>query len=153
MKGMIYKEITLSKKQSILTGSIFAMFSILCILIRLSMECGNIANDPEVRGHLIDNIWVLRYSPLVVLAFLYNPSNTMYEDLDSGFLRFCRTTSLDMKKLIGAKMVTLMLFEMGAFTIHVIYLSILSAADGDTLSYTLMLISLKITIFSQLYFC
>ena len=144
---MIYKEIILSKKQSLLTGSMFLMFSVLCILIRLSMECGNIANDTELRGYLLNNVWILRYLPLVVISFVYDPANTMYDDIDSGFLRFCRTTSLNMKKLIGTKVITLFICELCVYIVYIIYLAVLSAVGGEILSITTVLFAFKMMLF------
>lgn len=147
MKGMIKKEITLSKKQMLLTIGMFAVFTALCILVRLSMECGNIADDEELRGHLMDNLWVLRYLPLVVLAFSYNPSLTMYSDIESGFLRFCKTTSYNIRSLIGAKVITLMIFETGVFAVNAIYVTILSLIGGDEGMLSSMAFLLKMTLF------
>ena len=134
MKGMIQKEITLSKKQILLTVSMFVIFTLLCILVRLSMEYGNLADNTEVRDHLMDNLWILKYLPMVVLAFSYNPSGTMYSDIDSGFLRFCRTTSYNIKMLIGAKVITLLIFETGVFAVNLLYITLLGAVGGDGFS-------------------
>ena len=147
LKGMIQKEITLSKKQMILTVSMFVILTALCILVRLSMEYGNIADDPEWRGHLIDNLWVLRYLPFVVLAFSYNPSITMYGDIDSGFLRFCKTTSYSIKTLIGSKVITLLMFETGVFAVNTVYIVILSLIGGDKGMLSSMAVLLKMTLF------
>ncbi len=147
MKGMIKKEITLSKKQMLLTVSMFAVFTVLCILVRLSMECGNIAKNAETRGHLIDNLWVLRYLPFVVLAFSYNPSLTMYSDIESGFLRFCKTTSYSIRSLIGAKVITLLIFETVVFSVNAIYIVILSLIGGDGGILSSMAVLLKMTLF------
>ena len=144
---MIYKEITLSKKQMLLTVSMFAIFTALCILVRLSMECGNIADDPEWRGHLMDNLWIMRYLPLVVLAFSYNPSVTMYYDIESGFLRFSKTTSYNMKKLIGAKVITLLIFETCVFSVNAVYIVILSLIGGDEGIFSSMAVLLKMVLF------
>lgn len=147
MKGMIYKEITLSRKQAFMTGSIFAMFTVLCILVRLSMEYGNIANDTEWRGHLIDNLWILRYLPLIVLAFSYNPSVTMYDDIDSGFLRFCKTTSYRLNYLIGVKVITLLIFETGVFAVNTLYLALLGAVGGEGITFSSVSVLFKMTVF------
>ena len=147
MKGMIQKEITLSKKQILLTVSMFVIFTALCILVRLSMECGNIADDEEVRGHLMNNLWILRYLPFVVLAFSYNPSATMYDDIDSGFLRFCKTTSYSLNDLIGAKVITLLIFETGVFAVNSVYIMILSLIGGDKGMFSAMEVLLKMSLF------
>ena len=147
LKGMIKKEITLSKKQMLLTIGMFVIFTALCILVRLSMECGNIAKNAETRGHLMDNLWVLRYLPLVVLAFSYNPSLTMYGDIESGFLRFCKTTSYSIRSLIGAKVITLMIFEAGVFVVNTVYIVILSLIGGDEGMLSSMAFLLKMTLF------
>ena len=147
LKGMIKKEITLSKKQMLLTVSLFVIFTALCILVRLSMECGNIAKNAETRGHLMDNLWVLRYLPFVVLAFSYNPSLTMYGDIESGFLRFCKTTSYNIRSLIGAKVITLLIFETGVFVVNTVYIIILSLIGGDEGIFSSMAVLLKMTLF------
>ena len=144
---MIKKEITLSKKQMLLTVSMFVIFTALCILVRLSMECGNIAKNAETRGHLMDNLWVLRYLPFVVLAFSYNPSLTMYGDIESGFLRFCKTTSYNIRSLIGAKVITLLIFETGVFAVNTVYIVILSLIGGDKGMLSSMAVLLKMTLF------
>ncbi len=147
MKGIIYKEITLSKKQMILSGSMFLMISIIFILMRLSMECGNLAAKEEVRGHLQDNIWIFRYLPPVVLAFLYNPSYTMYNDIESHFLKFCRTTSIKMQKLIGGKVITLLIIEALVYVINITYLVLLGAVGGDSTPLSSYMIMLEIILF------
>ena len=147
LKGMIKKEITLSKKQMLLTVSMFVIFTALCILVRLSMECGNIAKNAETRGHLLDNLWVLRYLPFVVLAFSYNPSLTMYGDIESGFLHFCKTTSYNIRSLIGAKVITLLIFETCVFDVNAVYIIILSLIGGDEGIISSMAVLLQMTLF------
>ena len=147
LKGMIKKEITLSKKQMLLTVSMFAVFTALCILVRLSMECGNIADDAELRDHLMDNLWVLRYLPFVVLAFSYNPSLTLYGDIESGFLRLCKTTSYSIRSLIGTKVIMLLIFETCVFAVNAVYIVILSLIGGDEGIFSSMAVLLKMTLF------
>ena len=144
---MIKKEITLSKKQMLLTVSMFAVFTALCILVRLSMECGNIADDAELRDHLMDNLWVLRYLPFVVLAFSYNPSLTLYGDIESGFLRLCKTTSYSIRSLIGTKVIMLLIFETCVFAVNAVYIVILSLIGGDEGIFSSMAVLLKMTLF------
>lgn len=146
MKGSILKEVMLSKKQAFMGGSMFVIFTVLCILVRLSMECGNIADNAEWRGHLMDNLWIIRYLPLVVLAFSYNPSVTMYDDIDSGFLRFCKTSSYSLNYLIGAKIVTLLIFETGVFIVNILYLALLGAAGGDGIELSSVTVLFKMAI-------
>lgn len=131
MKGLIYKEFLISKKYMFLSSLIYVMFYILCLLIRLSMVCGNIAKNPENCEHLLNNLWIFQYLPVIILAISYVPINTVYQDNDSGFMRFCWTTSLSGKQIVGPKMLMLFIVQAAAFVIDMIAVAVLCMVGND----------------------
>ena len=59
MKGLIYKNLLLSRKYYIMAFIYCLMFALIAILVRISMICGNLSHDEEVLDSLTRNKYIL----------------------------------------------------------------------------------------------
>ena len=103
MKGLIYKNYLITRKYYFMAFVFFFITALFMILIRLSMICGNISHDPEAVDDLTRTMWVFRYMPcaVVILGFA-GYSEAFFADLNSGWARFSRTTSLSTHQIVGS---------------------------------------------------
>ncbi len=132
MKGLLYKDLLLSRKYYIVVFLYCLLFALLAVLMRISMICGNLADNKEVVESLTRNMYILRYTPgaAMLIAFI-NDGGTDYSDIRSGWLRFSRITALRPEKLVGAKLV----FKASALTAALIfslaYMIVFGLIGGD----------------------
>ena len=135
MKGLIYKNYLVTRKYYFMAFVFFFITALFMILIRLSMICGNISHDPEAVSDLTRTMWVFRYMPcaVVILGFA-GYSEAFFADLNSGWARFSRTTSLSTHQIVGSYFLSEGIVLSFAYIICLIYLVIFCLSFGDKIS-------------------
>ena len=97
MKGLIFKELYLGRKNYLLMTAIWFMLSVLGILIRLSMLYGNLANIPTITSDGTDLIifYTFMYAPAFVLFLSINFNiDIIASDFASKWSDFSYTTPI-----------------------------------------------------------
>lgn len=136
MKGLIYKEMLLSRRNIGLSLIYSLLFSSVFILVRLSMICGNLAYDEEAVLSLTKNMYLFRYFPCIVFMLGFaNSGCNVYADISSGWLRFCKTTAIKENTIIISKMLSLFILSFCAMLLSLLHSLILSAVGGDRISF------------------
>ena len=135
MKGLIYKNYLVTRKYYFMAFVFFFITALFMILIRLSMICGNISHDPEAVSDLTRTMWVFRYMPcaVVILGFA-GYSEAFFADLNSGWARFSRTTSLSTHQIVGSYFLSEGIVLSFAYIICLLYLVIFYLSFGDKIS-------------------
>ena len=135
MKGLIYKNYLITRKYYFMAFVFFFITALFMILIRLSMICGNISHDPEAVDELTRTMWVFRYMPcaVVILGFA-GYSEAFFADLNSGWTRFSRTTSLSTHQIVGSYFLSEGIVLSFAYIICLLYLVIFCLSFGDIIS-------------------
>ena len=135
MKGLIYKNYLVTRKYYFMAFVFFFITALFMILIRLSMICGNISHDPEAVSDLTRTMWVFRYMPcaVVILGFA-GYSEAFFADLNSGWARFSRTTSLSTHQIVGSYFLSEGIVLSFAYIICLLYLVIFCLSFGDKIS-------------------
>ena len=135
MKGLIYKNYLITRKYYFMAFVFFFITALFMILIRLSMICGNISHDPEAVDDLTRTMWVFRYMPcaVVILGFA-GYSEAFFADLNSGWARFSRTTSLSTHQIVGSYFLSEGIVLSFAYIICLLYLVIFCLSFGDIIS-------------------
>ena len=135
MKGLIYKNYLVTRKYYFMAFVFFFITALFMILIRLSMICGNISHDPEAVDELTRTMWVFRYMPcaVVILGFA-GYSEAFFADLNSGWARFSRTTSLSTHQIVGSYFLSEGIVLSFAYIICLLYLVIFCLSFGDKIS-------------------
>ena len=135
MKGLIYKNYLVTRKYYFMAFVFFFITALFMILIRLSMICGNISHDPEAVDDLTRTMWVFRYMPcaVVILGFA-GYSEAFFADLNSGWARFSRTTSLSTHQIVGSYFLSEGIVLSFAYIICLLYLVIFCLSFGDIIS-------------------
>lgn len=105
MRGLLYKEWLAGRKSFVLFFVISAIFSILGILVFLSMICGNlknmVENDPDI-VNMFGRIFM--YVPYILLLLSAEGCvGNVYADYKSGWHTYSYTMPMGTKKLVGAK--------------------------------------------------
>lgn len=138
MKGLIYKNYLVTRKYYFMAFVFFIITALFMILIRLSMICGNISHDPEAVDELTRSMWIFRYMPcaVIILGFA-GYGETFFTDLNSGWTKFSRTTSLSTHKIVGSYFLSKGIVMTFAYIICLLYLVIfcLSFRDKISLNY------------------
>ena len=135
MKGLIYKNYLVTRKYYFMAFVFFFITALFMILIRLSMICGNISYDPEAVSDLTRTMWIFRYMPcaVVILGFA-GYSEAFFADLNSGWARFSRTTSLSTHQIVGSYFLSEGIALSFAYIICLLYLVIFCLSFGDKIS-------------------
>ncbi len=135
MKGLIYKNYLVTRKYYFMAFIFFIITALFMILIRLSMICGNISHDHETVDELTRSMWIFRYMPcaVVILGFA-GYSEAFFADLNSGWARFSRTTSLSTHKIVGSYFLSKGIVTVFAYIMCLLYLVIFCLSFGDKIS-------------------
>lgn len=118
MKGLIFKELYLSRKLRIIDLCVFAMLVIISVLVKLSTLYGNIGHLPEGS---VENVNAFMFT---FLGFAITPvaltagqlTNCVSEDEKSRFRIYSRTLPVTEKQAVGAVYI-LNLISLGVCTL------------------------------------
>ena len=134
MKTLIYKDWLQTRKLYLSLLLFSALTAVLFLLVRISMNCGNLADNEEVRLSLERNIYIFRYIPPFVLMLALLENSYIIKESECGFLRFMQTTSVREETIVAEKMLYKLIILSAAFVISVIYNAFLCIADGKPLT-------------------
>ena len=134
MKGLIYKEIVLTKKPLIM-GLIYSlMAAVMLLLVRISMICGNLANSESLPS-LQRNDYIFHYIPCIIfICALAGNSGDIYSDDKTGWSKFIRTTTVTPQQTVLSKMISKTLIISAAYVLSLIYIVLLCLFSGDSLT-------------------
>ncbi len=139
MKGLIYKDIILSKKFYIIAFLYCMIIDIIAVLMRISMICGNLANNEEVLNSLTRNMYIFHYVPCLILLIAFSSdSGTIFSDINSGWMRFCNTTPVTSSQTALSKMLSKLIVLSFAYIVCMIYISVFCIVGGEQLSFELI---------------
>lgn len=104
MKGLLYKEFYLGRKNYLAFLALAFVFALLGVLVCLSMICGNLQSlpieDPE--GVKVF-VMIFTYAPYsILLATLFCGCQSVYGDQTSGFMQFSYTLPVKAEVTVGA---------------------------------------------------
>lgn len=135
MKGLLYKNYLITRKYYFMAFMFSFITALFMILIRLSMICGNISHDAEAVDELTRSMWIFRYMPcaVIILGFA-GYEETFFTDLNAGWTRFSRTTSLSANKIVGSYFLSSGIVLTSAYIICLLYLVIFCLSFGDKIS-------------------
>ncbi len=103
MKGLLYKEWFLNKKSIFLFALIALVFSVLGLLVFLSMICGNLKGvlDPDNTSMLLS---VFTHAPYIIALCASAVCNaSVCSDYESGFMKLTHTLPLTPTQKVGTK--------------------------------------------------
>ena len=136
MKGLIYKNYLITRKYYFMAFAFFVIMALFMILIRLSMICGNISHDAEAVSDLTRSMWIFRYMPCVVIILGFaGYGETFFTDLNSGWAKFSRTTSLSVHKIVGSYFISKGIVTVFAYIMCLLYLVTFCLSFGDKISW------------------
>lgn len=132
MKGLIYKNLLLSRKYYIMAFIYCLMFALIAILVRISMICGNLSHDEEVLDSLTRNMYILQYTPCLPFLFAFSADGgAIFSDFNCHWIRFCFTTPINEKKITVTKMISTSASVTFAYIISLIYTTIFCLIGGN----------------------
>ena len=136
MKGLIYKNYLITRKYYFMAFVFSFITALFMILIRLSMICGNISQDAEAVSELSRSMWIFRYMPCVVIILGFaGYEETFFTDLNAGWTKFSRTTSLSTHKIVGSYFLSKGIVTVFAYIMCLLYLVIFCLSFGDKISW------------------
>lgn len=103
MKGLLYKEWCLNKKSICLFALIALVFSVLGLLVFLSMICGNLKGvlDPESTSMLLS---IFTHTPYIIALCASAVCNaSVCSDYESGFMKLTHTLPLTPIQKVSTK--------------------------------------------------
>ena len=135
MKGLIYKNYLITRKYYFMAFVFSFITALFMILIRLSMICGNISQDAEAVSELSRSMWIFRYMPcaVIILGFA-GYGEAFFTDLNAGWTRFSRTTSLSTHQIVGSYFLSEGIVLVFAYIMCLLYLTIFCLSFGDKIS-------------------
>ena len=134
MKGLIYKDILLTRKPLVMAFVYSILAAVLFFLVRLSMICGNLANSESLPS-LERNMYIFHYVPCIIfLCALAGNSGDMYSDDKTGWTKYIRTTVITPRQIVLSKMLSKTIILTVAYVLSLIYIVILCLASGDSLT-------------------
>ena len=101
MKGLIYKELFLSIKFRIISLSAYALLFIMCVLVRISSVCGNVA-DMEGRDMLLSTIFQVMALGLPFILYASAFTVQVLNDEKCRFRQYSHTLPLTEKQIVGS---------------------------------------------------
>ncbi len=113
MKGLIYRELYLSKKSYIWGFLDFLIIFVMGILVRLSVECGNIAKLETIDREIFTSVdiltyYIFLYLPTAVIFFtMMTEHGIIIADLKSKWNMFSYTLPVSEKKFSLVKYIIL----------------------------------------------
>ncbi len=132
MKGLIYKDFTLTKKHIIL-GYIYFLISIaILVMIQLSMYYGNIAKSDDVEN-LKNMKFIFRYVPPVIILIDLAIMSVFPFDKDEicGWNKYCFSGPVTNKMMIGERYLFSAILMLTAYVTGFIYVLLFSLISGD----------------------
>ena len=108
MKGLLYKEFYLGRKNYLAFLALTFVFSLLGALVCLSMICGNLQSIPVEEPDTVEQFTILFTYVLYVLGMfaVFGSNQSVYGDYASGFMKYSYTLPVKAVKAVGARYLT-----------------------------------------------
>jgi hypothetical protein len=128
VKGLLYKEWCLGKRLFFGFLLLAVLFSVLGILVSLSLQFGNLKGESDLV------VRIFFYVPYLILLFSADIClQSVYRDYASGWMNYSYTMPMVCGKAVGARYLTGMLLLGFSFVYNLVYSVILGAVS--TISY------------------
>lgn len=126
IKGLIFRELYLERKNYLLSGILVIVILTMGILMRLSMLYGNLASQPkedlETLG--LEIFYIFTYVPIfIMISQTIVNNNVFFLDCSSGWMKLSYTTPVSAKKYVGVTY----LIKIGIVTFSIILNTVYSA--------------------------
>ena len=132
MKGLIYKEWCLGKKTFILFVVLSAVFTVLGMLVFLSIKYGNLKFMQEEPGSVKTFTYVFFYVPYVLMLLaLEGCVQSVCTDYASEWMKYSYTLPLTEKKAVGARYVTGGIVLLSAVIYGIVNAGIIAVISGQ----------------------
>ena len=126
MKGLIFRELYLTRKARMTTIFVATGFGLLGILLRLSVLYGNLAgSEIAAESDFFTLKTIFTYCTGALFAMSLSQSGQAASDSTRGWIKYIRSTPLSAYKFIGAKMVILIIGWIACCGIGLGYMGIL----------------------------
>ena len=133
MKGLIYRELYLGRKNYLLHSAVFVFMFVISVLVYLSMEYGNLARLPE--EELADSKRIINFIfsaviPAILFMLSFITTDVAGSDFKSRWMLFQYTTPVKEEKYILAKYIIMLGSGAAAFVLSLLNAEILSLLSG-----------------------
>lgn len=138
MKGLIFRELYLGRKRYATILAIWSIMFVLGILVRLSMNIGNLAMLPKEAFVQTDNVTYCIFTFLTpILTFMINSVSveTAGADLKSGWMRFQYSTPVREERYVLSKYIIILSATVLAFIPNVINAIVIGKLSGRPFSF------------------
>lgn len=161
MKHLLYKEFYLGRKYYITSLLLFLIVSLMGILIRISMKCGNLANLSAETFNSLDSatFTVFTYLPSVILFISScTDGGVIFSDYNTKWAIFCYTAPISEKKTVGIKFIAKIIILTAALILGVTNAIIIGMVadkpiDGNVILNILVLFSVTVIFSSVIIVC
>lgn len=131
MKGLLYKEWKLCKKNILCFFALALVFSVLGFLVFLSMKCGNLRSWAKEETTVNVYAQVFFYVPYALLLLAAEGCfKSICRDYEAGWMRYSYTLPLSNRKAVGVKYLMSILVLAGAFLYGLINGVVIGAMSG-----------------------
>ena len=136
MKGLLYKEWCLGKKNCGLFLALSLVFCLLGILVFLSMICGNLQSWPSKEPESVKVFaMTFTYVPYILMLFTATSVNqSIFTDYESGWMKYSYTLPHKAIKVIGAKYVYVGITFVIAFIFGLVNAGVICFMSKETFS-------------------
>lgn len=139
MKGMIYKDFILTKKQIILGFIYFLISIVVLVMIQLSMQFGNIAKmgNPEELNSIR---YIFRYVPpvIILIDLVFLSILPFSKDEICGWNKYCFSGPVTNRMMIRERYLFSAVLMLTAYVSGLIYVLIFSVISGDRFNLNML---------------
>ncbi|MBQ9142953.1 MAG: ABC-2 transporter permease [Lachnospiraceae bacterium] len=128
MKGLLFKEFYLTRKTYLGFLLVFVGVASLCVLVCLSMICGNLQSIPAESPEEVESFFqMFVYVPYGILVFAVTVcEHSIFTDYASGWMKYSYTLPTPAKKAIGARYLTGIIIAVGSIALGLCNAGIMS---------------------------
>lgn len=132
MKGLIFKEIYLSRKRIIISLSIYFFLMLICVLVKLSAVYGNLRllSEDAVRNAVTITFYLAVFCS--VLSFAGFIADNINSDIVSHWSNFQRSTPMTEKQVVSAAYISTGIMLLSMLVLHIFMTLMLCAVFGET---------------------
>ncbi len=132
MKGLIFKEIYLTRKKIYISLGIYFFLMLLCVLVKLSAVHGNLRllSEEAVRNTTTITFYLAVFGTLLALSGFV--ADNINSDIVSRWSNFQRSTPMTEKQVVSAAYVSTGLMLLSMLVIHILMTLMLCAVFGET---------------------
>ncbi|MBO5166589.1 MAG: ABC-2 transporter permease [Lachnospiraceae bacterium] len=136
MKGLLYKEFFLGRKNYLAFLALFFVFALLGALVCLSMICGNLQSLPVEDPESVKTFaLIFTYAPYaLLLAVIFDGAQSVYRDHSCGFMKFTYTLPVKTEVAVGVCYLTELIFLGAGLVLGIINAGIISVLTETAFS-------------------